>query len=311
MADPTFTRESPARRLRFQDFHDLSQQRIEHILLVSSLYDSFILAEDGQLNELILSEFLHLNIRHIPSLTRVSSGTEAVAMARERGQDNPHHHLDARRRHERADAGAPGPRGRPRRRRSCCSPTTAGSWTISCERHDVSDLDRIFLWQGDVRILLAIVKYIEDRMNVAHDTGLMGVQAIIVVEDNIRFYSSFLPAIYAELMHHSHRLVPEGVNLSHKLLRVQARPKILLCDTFEEAWEYFSTYRENILGVIADIEFSKGGELYARGGRRAGAPGARVAARRAHHAAVERRRERGRGGQRRCVVPPEGLAARS
>ena len=107
------------------------------------------------------------------------------------------------------------------------------------ERHDVSDLERIFLWQGDVRILLAIVKYIEDRMNVAHDTGLMGVQAIILVEDNIRFYSSFLPAIYAELMLHSHRLVPEGVNLSHKLMRVQARPKILLCDTFEEAWQDF------------------------------------------------------------------------
>jgi hypothetical protein len=134
------------------------------------------------------------------------------------------------------------------------------------KRHDVSEIERIFLWQGDVRILLAIVKYIEDRMNVAHDTGLMGVQAIILVEDNIRFYSSYLPAIYAELMVHSHRLVPEGMNLSHKLMRVQARPKILLCDNFEEAWDYFSTYRENILGVISDVEFFKGGELFAGAG---------------------------------------------
>jgi CheY-like chemotaxis protein len=265
MADPTFTRESPARRLRFQDFHDLSQQRIEHILLVSSLYDSFILAEDGQLNELILKEFLHLNIRHIPSLTRVSSGTEAVAMARERGQETliitsmhvgDMNALTLARLVREAGLGTP------------VVPLAHDSRELDefVRRYDVSDLDRIFLWQGDVRILLAIVKYIEDRMNVAHDTGLMGVQAIIVVEDNIRFYSSYLPAIYAELMLHSHRLVPEGVNLSHKLLRVQARPKILLCDTFEDAWEYFSTYRENILGVIADVEFFKGGELYAGAG---------------------------------------------
>ena len=56
------------------------------------------------------------------------------------------------------------------------------------------------LWQGDVRILPALVKLVEDRINVVHDTGELGVQAILVIEDNIRFYSSFLPVIYAELM---------------------------------------------------------------------------------------------------------------
>ena len=109
-------------------------------------------------------------------------------------------------------------------------------------------------------------------------------------------------------MHHSHNLVPEGVNLSHKLMRLQARPKILLCRTFEEAWDLFETYRENILGVISDIEFPRGGELAPRAGVEFARARARSAARHPDHAAVEPPRERGagRGGRRR--LPAQGLA---
>ena len=126
-------------------------------------------------------------------------------------------------------------------------------------RHDPADLAGVFLWQGDVRILPAIVKLVEDRINVVRDTGALGVQAIIVIEDNIRFYSSFLPVIYSELMNQALQLVPEGINLAHKLMRLQARPKILLCRTFEEAWAHFDRYEENVLGVISDIQFPKAG----------------------------------------------------
>src|SRR5207247_797296 len=107
----------------------------------------------------------------------------------------------------------------------------------------------------------AIVKLVEDRINVVRDTGELGVQLIIVIEDNILFASSFLPVMYSELMSHALRLVPEGINLAHKVMRLQARPKILLCRTFEEAWRYFDRYEENVLGVISDIEFPKGGVL--------------------------------------------------
>ncbi len=127
--------------------------------------------------------------------------------------------------------------------------------------HDTSALERIFLWQGDSRILLAITKYVEDKQNVAYDTGVAGVQVILLIEDNIRFYSSFLPTMYTEIINHSQSLITEGVNLAHKILRMRARPKILLCNSFEEAWEYFSTYREDVLGVISDIEFPQEGRL--------------------------------------------------
>jgi CheY-like chemotaxis protein len=250
----------PALWARAQGFQHLMRRRVEEILLVSSLYDSFILAEDGQLNELILSEFLELNLRHTPGLTRVSSGAQAVALAR----SEPRYNLIITSMHL-GDMNAL-TLARKIREAGLDVPVVLLAYdsrelSAFVKRNDISDIDRVFLWQGDARVLLAIVKYVEDRMNVAHDSGVMGVQVILVVEDNVRFYSSFLPVIYTEIMNHSHSLVPEGINVSHKLMRIQARPKILLCSTFEEAWVCFEAYRENVLGILSDVEFPRNGRL--------------------------------------------------
>jgi CheY-like chemotaxis protein len=252
---PSFLAESP-----WQGFQDLMHYRVHDILLVSSLYDSFILAEDGQLNERILSESLELNLRHVPGITRVSTGAEALALTKE----EPRFNLVITSLHV-------GDMDALTLARKMKEAGVKAHVVVLAYDHrelnrflgerDTSALDGTFLWRGDVRILLAIVKTIEDRMNLAHDTGVKGVQAIILIEDSVPFFSSYLPVIYREVMNHSHNLVPEGVNLSHKLMRMRARPKILLCRTYEEAWDLFSEYRENILGIISDIEFPRGGEL--------------------------------------------------
>lgn len=250
---------------RLQSFQDLSPYRVHDILLVSTLYESFILAEDGRLGEAILNEFLRLDLRHTPGLTRVSTAAEAIALA----QREPRHNLivTSMQVEDMTAAGL----ARAARAAGLAVPVVALAYdarhvTPAEVRGEVAEVDRVFLWQGDARILLAIVMYIEDKLNVAVDTGQMGVQAILLVEDSVRFYSSYLPVIYTELLRHSHSLAPEGVNLSHKLMRIKARPKILLCGTFEEAWAYFDRYEENILGVISDIEFPRGGRLVPEAG---------------------------------------------
>ncbi|MBI4486457.1 MAG: histidine kinase, partial [Acidobacteria bacterium] len=240
-------------------FSDLARFRVHDILLVSSLYDSFILAEDGELQEIILKEFLDLNVRHTPGMTHVSTAADALALAADRSRYDL---VIAS-----ADLGDMSAATLARRMREAGleMPVVALAYDMrevgQLATEERSPLERVFLWQGDVRLVPAIVKSIEDRRNVAHDTGLLGVQAILVIEDNVRYYSSFLPTIYAELMHHAHSLVPEGVNLSHKLMRLQAQPKILLCGTYEEAWAYFVEYEPNILGVISDIEFPRDGVM--------------------------------------------------
>src|SRR5258706_8629665 len=99
----------------------------------------------------------------------------------------------------------------------------------------------------------------EYARDVGSATGAVGVRVVLVVEDNVLYYSSVLPAIYTELISQSHRLISEGVNLSHKLVRMRARPKILLAETFEQAWDLFLRYRPYLLGLISDVEFPAGG----------------------------------------------------
>ncbi len=248
-----------AARTRFQDFEVLMSARVENIILVSSLYDKFILQEDGQLSEVILGEFLDLHLHHTTGLTHVSSGSEALALAAGNRSFNliitaiNVGDMDA------CDL------AQAVQEQGLDIPVVVLAYDSSelaafIAHHDVRNIDRMFLWQGDARILLAIVKYMEDKLNVANDTEIAGVQVILVVEDSIRYYSSFLPMIFTEVISHSQRLLPEGVNVAHKILRMRARPKILLCTTFEEAWEYFTTYQEDVLGIISDMEFPHHGE---------------------------------------------------
>lgn len=239
---------------RMQSFQKLMRVKVRDILLVASLYDQYLFEEDGRLYELIRQEFEVLNLSHPPEITHVTSGEEAIELltsgerfdlvittlhiedmhvirfaqkVRQTGIDIPIILLayDNREKKE------------------------------IIMNYDTSVFDRIFIWTGDYRLLVAIIKYVEDRLNVENDTATVGVQVIILVEDDVGFYSSYLPLLYTQILNQSQRLISEGVNLTHKFLRLRARPKILLCSTYEEAWSYFKKYEDFVLGVISDIDF--------------------------------------------------------
>ncbi|HEY5534155.1 MAG TPA: PEP/pyruvate-binding domain-containing protein [Ignavibacteria bacterium] len=243
---------------RFQGFQNLMRLRIRDILLVSSLYDLYLFEEDGRLYELIRNEYQGLHLSHSPELTRVSSGQEAIALAKEENRFDliiTTLHIEDMTSINFAKL----------------VKESGLSIPVILLAHDNRELkylllnpnmnvfDKIFIWQGDFRIIIAIVKYLEDKMNVDHDTRIVGVQSIILIEDNVRYYSSFVPIIYTELLKQSQRLISEGINLTHKFLRMRARPKILLCSTYEEAWNYYEKYKEYILGIISDIDFPRNG----------------------------------------------------
>jgi CheY-like chemotaxis protein len=244
-------------RRRFHDYQDLMRYRIMDILLVSTPYDTFILEEAGELAERMLGEFRNLDLHYAPALTGVTSGAEALRVARERRVNliitTPHlPDMDAAElaRHVRSEG--------------MDIPVVLLAWDTRELREfearaDTSAIERTFLWQGDARILVAVVKSVEDRRNVEHDTRSVGVQVILLIEDNVRYYSSFLPVIYAELLQHSRRVVKEGLNLSQQIMRMRARPKILLCTTWEEAEADFERYAEDVLGIISDVQFPRAG----------------------------------------------------
>lgn len=244
---------------RFREFQNLMKIKIRDILLVSSLYDYYLFEEDGRLYEQIREEYRALNLSHAPEISHVTTAKEAfqyledtkkkfdlvittlhiedmtvikfVQNLKERFPDLPVILLayDNRELKELS------------------------------KNYDLSIFERVFIWQGDYKLLIAIIKYLEDKLNVENDTKTVGVQSIILVEDNVKFYSSYLPIIYTEIFTQSQRLISEGLNITHKYLRMRARPKILLCSTYEEAWDYFERYREYILGIISDINFRRNG----------------------------------------------------
>ncbi|MFI5244305.1 MAG: PEP/pyruvate-binding domain-containing protein [Gemmatimonadales bacterium] len=243
----------------FRGFEDLMPYRVQDILLVSSLYDAFTLQEDGRLNELVMTEFIDLDTHHTPRITHVSSGAEAVRLAREERRFNLI-----------ITAISPGDMDATRLARELA---TAGldvpvvvlaydhrELSNFITRADTSRIERCFLWQGDAHILLAVVNYVEDQRNVAHDTASTGVRVVLLVENSIRHYSSVLPTLYSEIIRQSASALGEGSNLSHKLVRLRARPKILLCTSYEEAWQRWTTYHEHVLGIISDVDFPRGGQ---------------------------------------------------
>ncbi|HYX23604.1 MAG TPA: PEP/pyruvate-binding domain-containing protein, partial [Thermoanaerobaculia bacterium] len=233
-------------------YQDLMRHRILHVLLVSTPYDRFLLEEAGELSERVQGEFRNLDVHYAPGLTGVSSGREALDLvAREESINliitTPHV----------ADLDPGRLAAEVKKRRDV--PVVLLAWDpaelngFGSQRG--SPIDRAFLWQGDARILQAIVKSVEDWRNVDHDARLAGVQVILLIEDNVRHYSSFLPLMYSELLEHSQRVIAEGLNLSQKILRMRARPKVLLCTSFEEAARAFDAYADEVLGIISDVEF--------------------------------------------------------
>ena len=245
---------------RLEGFDNLMPFKVQNILLVSNLYDSFILREDGRLNELLIDESLELNLQQIPGITHVSSCAEALELAR----SQPRFNLivtnlavgDMNAAHLAREV----------KRAGLDVPVVVLAYDYRevknfISRNPLTDVERIFLWQGNARILIAIVKYIEDKRNVLHDTRAMGVPVLLVVEDNIRYYSSFLPVIYTELIKQSRRVIQEGINVAHKLVRMQARPKILLTSNFEEAAQLVEQFRDYLFGLVSDVEFPWEGKL--------------------------------------------------
>jgi len=246
--------------LRMEQFSGLMPYRVFEILLVATSYDAFILEEDGQLTELLVQEIreLGINLRGTPRFVTVHSGREALDLLAHQAFDMVV--TTARLADMAIEAFA-------REAKELVPRLPVGvlavhRWELPLlERLRSGLVDWVFLWMGDVKSLFAMIRQQEDQRNADHDVLERGVRAIIVVEDDVRFYSFFLPHIYAEVTHQTSRLMQEGLNLTHRILRMRARPKILLARTYEEAWGLYERFGENLLGIIAATGFPREGRM--------------------------------------------------
>jgi CheY-like chemotaxis protein len=244
---------------KYQNYRYLMHNRINEILLVSSTYDSFIIEEDARLSDQIFEEFHNLNLRTLPHIFRATSVERALELLEERkfdlvitmrrlGEINPSKFADQVKRIQDIPV-------------VLLLNNSSELQYLSHKSLENSNIDHTFVWNGNPTVFVAIIKLLEDRLNVEQDIKIGDIRVIIVVEDSIRFYSLYLPVLYSEIMQQTQRLIAEGANDYLTLLQMRSRPKILLARTYEDAWKDYQKYQDHVLGMITDIRFPKNNEL--------------------------------------------------
>ena len=253
-------------QLYFKDtsFVNLMTKRIFNVLLVANPYDAFMLEDDGRIDEKIFNEYMNLSLRYPPRFTQVSTEEETwkqlanttfdlvICMPGTDNSDtfeiarsikNKYSHIPL----------------------VVLTPFSHGI-TARMEHEDLSIFEYVFCWLGNTDLLVSIIKLIEDKMNLEHDVKEVGVQMIMLVEDSIRFYSSVLPNLYKFVLKQSQEFATEALNAHQRTLRMRGRPKIVLTRTYEEAMDLYNKYEKNVLGIITDARYPRGGVVDPRAG---------------------------------------------
>jgi hypothetical protein len=242
-------------------FHDLMRYKVKEILLVATLYDAFSIEKEGRFSEHILGEYSQLNLTSMPRVTGVSNFDEAIEQMNSR-------HFDLVILMIGADKVTPMQISARVKRDYPYIPIYV---LLNNDREvaafkktnpTLSNIDRLFVWNGDSSIFFAMVKHLEDRVNVENDTELGLVKVILLVEDSEMYYSRYLPLLYNTVLEQTKRIIDDvSTDELFKVLRLRARPKILLATSYEEAIEIVKKYRESLLCLITDVKFNKAGVL--------------------------------------------------
>jgi DNA-binding NarL/FixJ family response regulator len=242
-------------------YHDLTQYHVREILLITSLYDAFILEEEEKLNEKIFGEYYGLDLSNVPRITNASDEEEAEYLLNTKYFDfviitmrsqnlTPYNIAEKIKK-------------------------TKPNLPIFLLLYDNSDIallnqmrdktdifEKIFVWNRDTKIFLAIIKYFEDKKNCENDTKVGLVRVILLVENSIRYYSRYLPILYTEIIRQTQSLITkDNLDGVKKILRMRTRPKVLLAVNYEEAVELFEKFKNTILCVISDVKFPYQGKI--------------------------------------------------
>ncbi|MCK3685608.1 PEP/pyruvate-binding domain-containing protein [Maribellus sp. YY47] len=240
-------------------FQELMPTKVKEVLLVATLYDSYSIVREGQFSDKIFGEYLQLNLYAAPRFTSVHTMDDALLTLE-------HLDFDLIIVMAGVDKDSPVATARAIRNIRPLVPllllvnNNADLRYFQKERRRIDFVDRIFVWNGNSNVFMAMIKYIEDIKNVARDTQNGNVRVILLVEDSIQYYSRYLPMLYATVMTQTQALMKDDAKDElHKILRMRARPKVILVDNYEEAVKFINSYRRYILCVISDVKFEKDG----------------------------------------------------
>ncbi|RLC51896.1 MAG: hypothetical protein DRI23_04065 [Candidatus Cloacimonadota bacterium] len=243
---------------KFNDYcyHDLMPHKVHEILLVSTFYDAFIFEQDGILSEQFFDEYDQLSLGNIPRITNISVGEEALKMLEKKRYDvvitmmrigNITPFEFSKRIKEKY----------PNMPVILLLNVESDVELINRNADKMDAIDDVFLWHGDSKIFLAMIKHIEDKQNLENDTKNGLVNVILLVEDSVRYYSRFLPLLYTEIMRQTRRLISAELSVINKRRRMRIRPKVIMAHNYEEAVMFLRKYQKHLICVISDVRYPK------------------------------------------------------
>ena len=236
------------------DYDSLMGFRVRRILMICSNYDAFILEEDGQIETRIYKEYIDLNLSTPPTFLWAQTSAEAREMLQTtvgidmiicmyNTGDNDVFTLASDLKKE----------GR------SLPFVLLTHFSKEVYRRlaslDTSAIDYMFSWHGNADLIVAIIKLFEDLKNADNDILKVGVQSILLVEDSVRYYSTYLPELYRMVLKQSSEFLKETLNEQQKKHMKRSRPKILLATNLDDAMTMYEKYKSNLLGVISDVGF--------------------------------------------------------
>lgn len=238
-------------------YHDLMNFKVKEILLVSNLYDAYSIEREGRFSEHVLGHYHQLNLTSVPRITGVTTSSEAFEMLRSR-------HFDLIIFMVSVDKKTPIDLSKRIKKEFPYIPiffllnNNAEIAYFSNIVRSNSSIDRIFAWNGDSNVFFSMIKMVEDRINVLNDTKVGLVRVILLVEDSPKYYSRYLPILYKIVMEQTRRIIDDvTTDELYKLLRMRARPKILLASSYEEACKILVEFKEYMLCLITDVRFDR------------------------------------------------------
>jgi hypothetical protein len=236
-------------------FSILMSKRVNNVLMIGSIYDTLIIEQDGRIDEQIFNEYANLNMRYPPEFIWATSAEEAFEILNVQNIDLIINMLSVGDK-DLFELSKDIKQKYPQKPIVVLTPFSR-EITSRLNEEILKAVDYIFCWLGNADIILAIIKLIEDKMNAEYDVKEVGIQTILLVEDSIRFYSSYLPKIYKLIFLQSKQYAQEALNEHQAMLRMRGRPKILLATNYEEAVSLYEKYKNNILGVISDVHYKR------------------------------------------------------
>jgi hypothetical protein len=243
-------------------FHDLQPFKVKEILLVANLYDAYSIEGEGRFSDHMLGEYYQLSLTSIPRVTGVSGEEEAFSRLKARHYDMIIIMIGV-------DKETPMILCRKIKDKYPYIPT----FLLLNNHGDVSyvkkqkslgiPFDNYFVWTGESKVFFAMVKLLEDKVNVDNDTKKGLTRVILIVEDSAEYYSSYLPMLYTLVMEQTRNLIEDvSTDELYKVLKLRARPKILLASDYEDSITLYNKYKDSLLCVISDMRFPKNGVLH-------------------------------------------------